>query len=146
MSLRMLGSAGVPAAATLIDVGGGATPLTRALLDRAIGMFGCLAPAGRSNVRSLPVARYSPAQLARQLGAKWALDQPGPGGTHHPGRCCSAVHLYRAAKRILSPGLRARLQPGFSAISQNPSAGSICASINACSAASRSGLPNMRAR
>jgi len=34
MSLRMLGSAGVSAADALIDVGGGASPLTRALLDR----------------------------------------------------------------------------------------------------------------
>ena len=34
MSLRMLGSAGVLAADALIDVGGGASPLTRALLDR----------------------------------------------------------------------------------------------------------------
>ena len=34
MSLRMLGSAGFSAADALIDVGGGASPLTRALLDR----------------------------------------------------------------------------------------------------------------
>jgi 16S rRNA A1518/A1519 N6-dimethyltransferase RsmA/KsgA/DIM1 with predicted DNA glycosylase/AP lyase activity len=34
MSLRMLGSASVLAADALIDVGGGASPLTRALLDR----------------------------------------------------------------------------------------------------------------
>jgi hypothetical protein len=34
MSLRMLASAGVSAADALIDVGGGASPLTRALLDR----------------------------------------------------------------------------------------------------------------
>jgi trans-aconitate methyltransferase len=34
MSLRMLGRAGVSAAAALIDVGGGASPLTGALLDR----------------------------------------------------------------------------------------------------------------
>lgn len=33
MSLRMLGSAGILAADALIDVGGGASPLTGALLD-----------------------------------------------------------------------------------------------------------------
>jgi hypothetical protein len=34
MSLRVLGAAGVSAADALIDVGGGASPLTGALLDR----------------------------------------------------------------------------------------------------------------
>ena len=34
MSLRMLDSAGISAADALIDVGGGASPLTGALLDR----------------------------------------------------------------------------------------------------------------
>ncbi len=34
MSLRMLGSAGLPAADAVIDVGGGASPLTGALPDR----------------------------------------------------------------------------------------------------------------
>src|SRR5580693_7645814 len=37
MSLRMLASAGVSAADALIDVGGGASPLARALLDRGFG-------------------------------------------------------------------------------------------------------------
>ena len=74
------------------------------------------------------------------------LDEPGPGRAHHPGRHHPAVHLDRAAKRIPSPGSRSRRQSGFSAISQNPSAGSTCASINACSAASRSGRPSIRAR
>ena len=37
MSLRMLGSAGVSAADALIDVGGGASPLTGVLLDRGFG-------------------------------------------------------------------------------------------------------------
>ncbi|MGH3150185.1 MAG: hypothetical protein ACRDOB_05570 [Streptosporangiaceae bacterium] len=37
MSLRMLGSAGVLAADAVIDVGGGASPLTGALLDRGFG-------------------------------------------------------------------------------------------------------------
>jgi trans-aconitate methyltransferase len=37
MSLRMLGAAGVSAADALIDVGGGASPLIGALLDRGFG-------------------------------------------------------------------------------------------------------------
>ena len=148
MSLRMLDSAGVSAADALIDVGGGASLLTGALLDRgfgdltvldisaagmqharqrlgpgadrvhwltadilswhprrryqvwhdravyhfltteehrqqylrtldaatavgAIAVFGCFAPDGPQHCSGLPVARYSPAQLARQVGAKW---------------------------------------------------------------------------
>jgi trans-aconitate methyltransferase len=150
MSLRMLASAGVSATDALIDVGGGASPLTRALLDRgfrdltvldisatgiqhardrlgskaeqvhwltadvlswhprrhyqawhdraayhflttdehrqlylrtlqaatapgAIAVFGCFAPDGPQYCSGLPVARYSPAQLARQLGTTWVL-------------------------------------------------------------------------
>ena len=150
MSLRMLGSAGISAADALIDVGGGASPLARALLDRgfgdltvldisaagmqharaclgpradqvhwltadvlswhprrryqawhdravyhfltageyrqqylhtldaatapgAIAVFGCFAPDGPQQCSGLPVARYSPAQLARQAGTKWLL-------------------------------------------------------------------------
>ena len=150
MSLRMLGSAGVLAADALIDVGGGASPLTGALLDRgfrdltvldisaagirhardrlgprahqvhwltadvlswhprrryqawhdravfhfltiqehrqqylntldtatapgAIAVFGCFAPDGPQQCSGLPVARYSAAQLARQIGAEWLL-------------------------------------------------------------------------
>jgi trans-aconitate methyltransferase len=150
MSLRMLGSAGVSAADALIDVGGGASPLTGELLDRgfrdltvldisaagmqhardrlgpradqvhwltadilswhprrhyqawhdravyhflttdehrqqylytldaatapdAIAVFGCFAPDGPQHCSGLPVARYSPAQLARQAGGKWLL-------------------------------------------------------------------------
>jgi len=150
MSLRMLDSAGVSAADALIDVGGGASPLTGALLDRgfrdltvldisaagmrhardrlgsradqvhwltadvlswhpkrhyqawhdravyhfltidehlqqylrtldtatapgAIAVFGCFASDGPRRCSGLPVARYGPAQLARQIGAKWLL-------------------------------------------------------------------------
>ncbi len=150
MSLRMLDCAGVSAADALIDVGGGASPLTGALLDRgfrdltvldisaagmryardrlgsraaqvhwltadvlswrpprryqawhdravyhflvteehrqqylhtldtatslgAIAVFGCFAPDGPQQCSGLPVARYSPAQLARQIGAQWLL-------------------------------------------------------------------------
>ena len=150
MSLRMLDAAGVSAADALIDVGGGASPLIGALLDRgfgdltvldisatgmqhardrlgpradqvhwlttdvlswhpqrhyqawhdraafhfvttgehrqqylhildtatipdAIAVFGCFAPDGPQHCSGLPVARYSPAQLARQIGTKWLL-------------------------------------------------------------------------
>jgi trans-aconitate methyltransferase len=150
MSLRMLDSAGLTAADAVIDVGGGASPLTGALLDRgfrdltvvdisaagmqyarerlrlradqvhwltadvlswhpprhyqawhdravyhfltteehrqqylhtldtatipgAVAVFGCFAPDGPQYCSGLPVARYSPAQLARQLDAKWLL-------------------------------------------------------------------------
>src|SRR3974390_429936 len=150
MSLRMLDSAGVSAADALIDVGGGASALSGALLDRgfgdltvldisaagmqhardrlgsradqvhwliadvlswhpqrhyrawhdravyhfltidehrrqylhtlntatapgAIAVFGCFAPNGPQHCSGLPVARYSPAQLARQISTKWLL-------------------------------------------------------------------------
>ena len=150
MSLRMLDAAEVSAADALIDVGGGASLLTRTLLDRgfrdltildisaagmqhardrlgsragqvhwvtadvlswhpqrryqawhdraayhflttdedrqrylhtldaatapgAIAVFGCFAPDGPQRCSGLPVARYSPAQLARQIGARWLL-------------------------------------------------------------------------
>ena len=150
MSLRMLGSAGVTAADAVIDVGGGASPLAQALLDRgfsdvtvldvsetgmqyarqrlgpragqvrwlaadvltwqpgrryrawhdravfhfltapqqrrdylralgaatgpgAVAVFGCFAPDGPEQCSGLPVARYSPAQLAGELGGQWCL-------------------------------------------------------------------------
>ena len=150
MSLRMLDAAGVSAADALIDVGGGASPLIGALLDRGFGdltvldisatgmqhardrlgpradqvhwltadvlswhpqrhyqawhdraafhfvtideqrqqylhtldtatipgtiaVFGCFAPDGPQHCSGLPVARYSQAQLARQIGTKWLL-------------------------------------------------------------------------
>jgi trans-aconitate methyltransferase len=167
MSLRMLGSTGVTAADAVIDVGGGASPLTGALLDRgfsdltvldisaagmqhardrlgpragqmhwltadvlswhpprryqawhdravyhfltleehrqqyrrtldaatapgAVAVFGCFAPDGPQHCSGLPVARYSPAQLARQLDAKWLLisqdreEHITPAGTIQP--------------------------------------------------------------
>ena len=150
MSLRMLDAAEVSAADALIDVGGGASLLTRTLLDRgfrdltildisaagmqyardrlgsragqvhwvtadvlswhpqrryqawhdraayhflttdedrqrylqtldaatapgAIAVFGCFAPDGPQSCSGLPVARYSPAQLARQISDRWLL-------------------------------------------------------------------------
>lgn len=167
MSLRMLASAGIAAAAALIDVGGGASPLAGALLDRgfrdltvldisaagmqhararlgaradqvhwlttdvlswhprrryqgwhdravyhfltteehrqrylhtldtatapgAIAVFGCFAPDGPQYCSGLPVTRYSPAQLARHIGAKWLLisqdreEHITPAGTIQP--------------------------------------------------------------
>ena len=39
----------------------------------AIAVFGCFAPNGPEHCSGLPVARYSPAQLARQLGIRWLL-------------------------------------------------------------------------
>ena len=167
MSLRMLGAAGVSAADALIDVGGGASPLSRVLLDRGFGdltvldisaagmqqardrlgpradqvhwlvadvlswhpprryqalhdravfhfltteeyrqqylhtldaasapggvaVFGCFAPDGPQHCSGLPVTRYSPAQLARQLGGKWLLisqdreEHLTPAGTVQP--------------------------------------------------------------
>jgi methyltransferase family protein len=167
MSLRMLGSAGASAADAVIDVGGGASPLTRALLDRgfgdltvldisaagmqhardrlgsradqvhwlvadvlswhpprryrawhdravfhfltadqhrqqylhaldtatapgAIAVFGCFAPDGPQHCSGLLVARYSPAQLGRQVGAKWLMasqdreEHITPAGTIQP--------------------------------------------------------------
>ncbi len=167
MSLRMLASAGLSAADAPIDVGGGASPLTRALLDRgfrdltvldisaagmrhardrlgsladqihwltadvlswhpqrhyqawhdratyhflttddhrqqylrtldtatapgAIAVFGCFAPDGPQHCSGLPVARYSPARLAHQLGTKWMLisqdreEHITPAGTNQP--------------------------------------------------------------
>jgi trans-aconitate methyltransferase len=167
MSLRMLACAGVSAADALIDVGGGASSLTRALLDRgfrdltvldisavgmqhardrlgpraaqvhwltadvlrwvprrhyqawhdravyhflttdedqrqylqtlskataagAVAVFGCFAPDGPQHCSGLPVARYSPADLARQLGVKWVLtgqdreEHITPAGTIQP--------------------------------------------------------------
>jgi trans-aconitate methyltransferase len=150
MSLRMLHSAGVSAADPVIDVGGGASLLAQALLDRgfrdvtvldvsdtgmqyarrrlgpraghvtwlaadvlawspgrqyqawhdravfhfltvadqrrdylralgaatgpgAVAVFGCFAPDGPDRCSGLPVARYSAAQLAGELGRQWHL-------------------------------------------------------------------------
>jgi trans-aconitate methyltransferase len=167
MSLRMLDAAGVSAADAVIDVGGGASPLAGALLDRgfgdltvldiaaagmrhardrlgardrqvhwltadvlswrprrqyrawhdravfhfltaaedrkqylrvldaatapgAVAVFGCFAPDGPQHCSGLPVARYSPAQLAHQVGPGWLLisqdreEHRTPAGTIQP--------------------------------------------------------------
>jgi hypothetical protein len=167
MSLRMFGSAGVSAAASVIDVGGGASPLAGALLNRgfrditvldisatgiqharrrlgtlaervewlvadvrtwqpprrfgvwhdravfhfltaaqdrrqylhvlgaatepdAVAVFGCFAPHGPRQCSGLPVARYSPSELADQLGSGWTLigydleEHVTPAGTIQP--------------------------------------------------------------
>jgi trans-aconitate methyltransferase len=167
MSLRMLDAARVSAADAVIDVGGGASPLTAALLargfrdltildisaagmqyardrlgeragqarwlvadvlswhpprryrawhDRAVfhflttdedrqhylhtlktatapgsvAVFGCFAQDGPQHCSGLPVARYSPAQLARQIGTSWQMiaqdreEHITPAGTTQP--------------------------------------------------------------
>jgi hypothetical protein len=150
MSVRMLADAGVSAASAVIDIGGGASSLAGALLDRkfcditvldisatgigyarrrlgpraehvqwltadvltwqpgrryqawhdravfhfltaarqrrhyvrtlntatslgSAAVFGCFAPDGPEQCSGLPVARYSPAQLAGELGDQWRL-------------------------------------------------------------------------
>jgi trans-aconitate methyltransferase len=47
--------------------------LDTATAPGAIAVFGCFAPDGPQHCSGLPVARYSPAQLARQVGGKWVL-------------------------------------------------------------------------
>jgi trans-aconitate methyltransferase len=39
----------------------------------AVAVFGCFAPDGPEQCSGLPVARYSPAQLAAELGGEWQL-------------------------------------------------------------------------
>ena len=66
------------------------TPWTRPLHPGAIAVFGCFAPDGPQRCSGLPVARYSPAQSARQIGAKWLLisqdreEHITPAGTIQP--------------------------------------------------------------
>lgn len=38
-----------------------------------VAVFGCFAPDGPQQCSGLPVARYDPPGLARQLGATWSL-------------------------------------------------------------------------
>lgn len=45
--------------------------LDTATAPGSIAVFGCFAPDGPQHCSGLPVARYSPEQLARQLGARW---------------------------------------------------------------------------
>ena len=47
--------------------------LDTATTPGTIAVFGCFAPDGPRHCSGLPVARYSPAQLARQIGTKWLL-------------------------------------------------------------------------
>ena len=181
MSLRMLDAAGVSAADALIDVGGGASPLIGALLDRrfrdltvldisatgmqhardrlgaradqvhwltadvlrwhpqrhyqawhdraafhfvtideqrqqylhtldtatipdTIAVFGCFAPDGPQHCSGPASGPLQPGTTSPPDRHQVAIDQPGPGRTHHPGRRHPAVHLDCAAKTILSPG------------------------------------------
>ncbi|MDQ2812920.1 MAG: hypothetical protein M3Z75_13855 [Actinomycetota bacterium] len=56
----------------------------------ATAVFGCFAPEGPQHCSGLPVTRYSPAQLARQVGASWLLisqereEHITPSGTIQP--------------------------------------------------------------
>jgi hypothetical protein len=53
-------------------------------------VFDCFAPDGPQHCSGLAVARYSPAQLARQLGPEWLLisqdreEHSTPAGTVQP--------------------------------------------------------------
>jgi len=64
--------------------------LDTATAPDAISVFGCFAPDGPQHCSGLPVARYSPAQLARRIGAKWRLisqareEHITPAGTIQP--------------------------------------------------------------
>ena len=64
--------------------------LDAATVPGAIAVFGCFAPDGPQHCSGLPVARYSPTQLARQIGTKWLLinqereEHTTPAGTIQP--------------------------------------------------------------
>jgi len=64
--------------------------LDTATAPGAIAVFGCFAPDGPQQCSGLPVARYSAAQLARQIGAEWLLisqdreEHITPAGTIQP--------------------------------------------------------------
>jgi trans-aconitate methyltransferase len=47
--------------------------LDRATAPGTIAVFGCFAPDGPRHCSGLPVARYSPAELARQIGTSWQV-------------------------------------------------------------------------
>jgi trans-aconitate methyltransferase len=47
--------------------------LSAATAPGAVAVFGCFAPDGPEQCSGLPVARYSPAQLAAELGSQWRL-------------------------------------------------------------------------
>jgi hypothetical protein len=56
----------------------------------AVAVFGCFAPDGPQHCSGLPIARYSPAELACQLGGSWQLigqdreEHVTPAGTIQP--------------------------------------------------------------
>jgi hypothetical protein len=64
--------------------------LDAATAPGAVAVFGCFAPDGPQHCSGLPVARYSPAQLARQAGPGWLLisqdreEHRTPAGTIQP--------------------------------------------------------------
>ncbi|MGH3164227.1 MAG: class I SAM-dependent methyltransferase, partial [Streptosporangiaceae bacterium] len=64
--------------------------LDAATAPDTMAVFGCFAPDGPRSCSGLPVARYSPAQLARQAGPGWLLisqdreEHITPAGTIQP--------------------------------------------------------------
>jgi hypothetical protein len=64
--------------------------LDAATTPDTIAVFGCFAPDGPQRCSGLPVARYSPAQLARQIGTTWLMisqdreEHITPAGTIQP--------------------------------------------------------------
>ena len=47
--------------------------MSAATAANAVAVFGCFAPDGPSQCSGLPVARYSPRELAAELGRDWTL-------------------------------------------------------------------------
>jgi hypothetical protein len=74
--------------------------LDAATAPGAAAVFGCFAPDGPRHCSGLPVARYSPAMLGRQIGAKWLLISQD-----------REEHITRQAPSSRSPGLRCEDSP-----------------------------------
>lgn len=61
----------------------------------AVAVFGCFAPDGPEQCSGLPVARYSPDQLAGELGGQWRLvsrdrqEHVTPAGLIQPFTCAA---------------------------------------------------------
>ena len=64
--------------------------LETATAPGSVAVFGCFAPDGPQHCSGLLVARYSPAQLARQIGTSWQMiaqdreEHITPAGTTQP--------------------------------------------------------------
>jgi hypothetical protein len=99
----------------------------------AIAVFGCFAPDGPQRCSGLPVARYSPAELARQAGPGWLLisqdreDHITPAGNNQPFTWTAlrklslvAVGRYAVVRLGDQPVLDRPLVPGHRAASSAP--------------------------